>query len=188
MSSLLNHLAGAKRSTVAKKMVRIEAFQDCQDRPNTEQYLKNHNHIASLKIERIKMDQYISADYVVNRPVKSIHGNIQMLKCESKEPSTCEFIMNMKIPDICSQLVEKGMFWTPLMDAIHPQIKCPLTKQVHHITNGSFSSVSSTPFLTAIPGGTDSFWAIKFTYSDIDNVEAGCMYIVFKLYHVKVKQ
>ncbi|BES87841.1 Hypothetical protein NTJ_00647 [Nesidiocoris tenuis] len=183
-------MAQAKRTASTKKIVRIEAFENCQDRPNTPEFFKTRNYIDKVKLERVKMEQIINAEYIINKPVKRLTSEVEILKCETKDNSSCEYQMRYKLPDLCNLFLDKNQFYTPFIQSMSPTVKCPLNKPMYRIINGTFSGDSaSSSMISLMPGSDNSYWAIKFSYKDDANLkEACCLYIIIKSYQLRMRQ
>lgn len=50
-----------------------------------------------------------------------------MTRCRNREAlDTCEKYNNVKFTRCCDLLKSSGQLWSPFIDSIHPQIRCPV--------------------------------------------------------------
>lgn len=57
-----------------------------------------------------------------------LKSEVEILKCETKDNSSCEYQMRYKLPDLCNLFLDKNQFYTPFIQSMSPTVKCPLNK------------------------------------------------------------
>ncbi|GLV42122.1 hypothetical protein CBL_04919 [Carabus blaptoides fortunei] len=94
-----------------------------------------------------------------------------VIRCLNKETlDTCEPFAVLKALNTCSLMVMRNMAWTNFVDAIHPHVRCPVSKGEYVLTNATIDGNLYKFFPI-----DNYYWRCNVSYYEVPGLRVGSM-------------
>ncbi|KAL1131111.1 hypothetical protein AAG570_012348 [Ranatra chinensis] len=143
-----------------EKIILIREFTDCpNENPSGIILWKQLDMIGG---GRTAINARIEFTTVVKKITKI---NLAIYKCPSfAENNKCEFFMKIPIvTNFCDKLREENHVWTPVVNSIHPPLRCPFQKGVYEVKNLTYDP---RMYESLMMGIDKNYWRVHVRFMD----------------------